>query len=176
MVFGPMNLARFRQQGIEVAAPARRVFALAIAVHLGGVEHRLDPAAQPIRSFSPGRPNWGKHLHHHRGVDASDRHVAQDRIGVGGYRVVPLLTMASVPPTGLLALHQLFSNLAERSPGLALRLFLSKPRSERVDSLSALFPICFRPLARPCETDGRECAQAHVPTLAVELVSKHPTL
>ena len=40
------HLGTRRQQLVEMAAPARRVFAVAIAPHLGEVQNAFDPSAQ----------------------------------------------------------------------------------------------------------------------------------
>ena len=47
MVLDLAHLGARRQQLVEMAAPARRILALAIAAHRRPIEHGLDAPAQP---------------------------------------------------------------------------------------------------------------------------------
>src|SRR2546423_15028865 len=102
-------------------APARRVLPFAIAMGLGGIEHRLDPAAQPIRCRGLYRPERTEHLHYERGIDAGNRNFAQNRVGIRSEGILPLMAMRGVPPTSPLALHKLFGHIAESSARKPLR-------------------------------------------------------
>ena len=63
------HLRTRRQQLVEMAAPACRIFAMAIAAHGGPIEHGFDAAAQPVCGLRLLRPERLDHLHHQRDVD-----------------------------------------------------------------------------------------------------------
>ena len=50
-MMAPRELAAFRQDQRQMAAPCRRIFAAPQAARLGIVEHSLDPAAKARRGF-----------------------------------------------------------------------------------------------------------------------------
>jgi len=129
-------------------------FARPVAVHLGGVEHRLDPAANPIRRLGLRRPNRSENLHYQAGVDSGNRQIAQRREHVAVERVAPLLPVCRIAPAGFLVAQEFFGNLAEGSSlghGKALRLLLSSLRRERVYPVQSLFTVLRSLPARLCE-------------------------
>ncbi len=52
------DLCRCRQHMVQVAFPSRRVQAISVSASRGPIQHRLDPAAQPVR---PSR-SWSSRL------------------------------------------------------------------------------------------------------------------
>src|SRR5438045_7785631 len=141
MVLDAPHVSRGGEKLVEMAAPSGRIWAFAVAVYLGGVEHRLDPAAHPVRRLGSGLPNRGERLHDQAGVDRGDGEIAHDWIDIGGESVPPLLPVRFISPAGLLLLEQILGNLAEASPlrlGQTLRLPFSLLGFERVYTLKPL--------------------------------------
>ena len=97
-MFDPRNLRRLSQELIEVAAPASRIEALAMAARGCPIKDQLDSPAQPRRSFRLGRPNRLKDGQHVGQLDISDQEVANRRLGIDGQGVPPLLGVFGVPP------------------------------------------------------------------------------
>lgn len=90
-----LELLLARQQSLKVATPARGVLTASQALCLGGVQHALDPAAQPGGGFLFLLPERLKHLQHLLGADSINR----DRSQLGGInreRVRPLPAMLLV--------------------------------------------------------------------------------
>ena len=94
MVLDFAHLGARRQQFVEVPAPARRVFAVAIAAHLGQIQNAFEAPAQAACRFGLRRPDRFQHLEHKAGVHRLHRQRADDRIGIGGKRRRPLAPRA----------------------------------------------------------------------------------
>ena len=82
MVRRPAHLGLFRQQFVEMAAPARRVFTVAVAARRCPVEDRLDPAAHPARGFGLLRPNRLNRPHDETDINNLHRELAEYRVDV----------------------------------------------------------------------------------------------
>src|SRR5579863_6498527 len=70
MMLDRSNLAFGRQQLVQVPAPTRRVFAVAIVVSLRPIEYLFNATAQATRCLRLVVPNWLKHLHDKIGATA----------------------------------------------------------------------------------------------------------
>src|SRR5262245_818303 len=81
-----------------MTAPAGRILTLAIAPNGGPVQNGLDPPAQPPGCFRLLRPDPFKNTHHQSGINALDGERSEDRIGIGGQRVSPLVSVLGVLP------------------------------------------------------------------------------
>ena len=82
MVRRPAHLGLFRQQFVEMAAPARWVFTVAVAARRCPVEDRLDPAAHPARGFGLLRPNRLNRPHDETDINNLHRELAEYRVDV----------------------------------------------------------------------------------------------
>src|SRR5215469_11101190 len=89
-----------RQQLVNVASPASRVFACPIPACPSPVEHRFDAAADPARRFGLLGPYWLDHLHHERRVNSLYRLIAENWIDVSFQGARPLGCVLLVFPTG----------------------------------------------------------------------------
>jgi hypothetical protein len=95
------ELSALWQKVREVAAPCRRVFARAMALCLGCVENRLDPAAHSRGGFRLHLPEGRKDGQNRRCVDFIDGTAAQRR-GEFRERRAPLRPMLFVAPFAFL--------------------------------------------------------------------------
>jgi hypothetical protein len=90
----------FWEQGVEVAAPAGRVFARAVTKRFFGIKNALKAAAQPECCFSLRHPDGLQHPHDPGGVDVTDLLVTQGGECICGQSVLPLLRVLGVLPSG----------------------------------------------------------------------------
>ena len=106
------ELLAWREQRIQVTAPARRVLARAEPLGLRCVEHPFDPAAEPGGGLGYFLPDRLEHPQHLCGVDHVYRHRA-DFLGISGQRHRPLAAVFLVAPFARHARHELIGALAE---------------------------------------------------------------
>lgn len=104
----PLHLAPRGKLVLQMAFPAREVLALSITAKRRPVQYRFHPSAHAAGGFRLALPERQrsvgglnrllKNRQDPPGIDGTDRQVAQDRIGIGGQRVGPLLRMLVVLP------------------------------------------------------------------------------
>src|SRR5262249_51594066 len=103
MVFDPPHLGARRQQLIEAPAPSGWVLARAISAHLRPIQDGLDTPADAARSLGLRRPDRLQDPEHERSIDDLHRETANDGLGIGGERRLPLRRMLGVAPAGSMA-------------------------------------------------------------------------
>src|ERR1700723_1979758 len=92
------HLRSRRQKLVEIPAPPRRVFTLAITAYGGPIEDCFDPATDAIGRLWFGRPDRLYHFHDEAGIDCLERDIADQRISIGLQRRRPLRRMLVVLP------------------------------------------------------------------------------
>lgn len=162
------DLVLRRQHHLQMAAPYRRIGAIAPAAHGGIGKDDLDPSAQPHRGRRLLSPDRLQYLQHVIRADLAAGHLADDRLGIGCERIVPLLRMLGIAPgrliggdvaprrhgeadTALIGLHRLLAAGVAMGDGidaiareLARRLILV-PRLGQRDILGATQAHLARP-------------------------------
>ena len=164
------ELLAWREQRIQVTAPARRILARAEPLGPRRIQHPFDPAAQSRGSFGYLLPDRLKHPQHLCGLDHVDRHRA-DRLGVSGQRHRPLAAVFLVAPFARHARHELIGALAEgrHSPSGFARL-------DRVFALGEGGPT---PLGKPAgfgQVHPGEATEAHFLERPAEPEQEDPAL
>ena len=93
-------------------SPQGRIFSGAVFLDPCIVQHCLDAAADPGRSFRYFLPDWLQNGQHGVCVDHIDRH-CHDHAGVLRERARPLRTMFGIFPARLFGCDQLLGRLPE---------------------------------------------------------------
>src|SRR4029453_548133 len=92
------ELGAFREEFVEVAAPARGVLALAIAAYSGPIEDHLEAAPGAARGFRFVFPDRAEGSDHEVRIHVGHRHCAEHRATVSLEGVGPLVHMLAVAP------------------------------------------------------------------------------
>src|SRR5438552_1889620 len=96
-----------------MTAPARWVFPIPKAVHLGPVENRLDASADAASGLRPRAPQRLDRPHNEGRVNLLDGCFADDGGDIGGESIAPLLAVLAVMPPGLVRCDEPLSALVE---------------------------------------------------------------
>src|SRR5712672_4251852 len=102
MMLNAAHLGTRRQQVFQMAAPARRILALAIAARGRPVEDAFYPAAHPARGFWLLRPYRLDRLQHEPDIDDLHGKIAEHRIDIAFEGRAPLRGVLGVAPARLM--------------------------------------------------------------------------
>ncbi len=159
-----------------MSLPPCRVLAGSPVPGPGGVEHRLDPAAEPRGRLGLGVPDRLQRAQHRLRVDRLDRPVAEGRVGMGDQGLTPLPAMMLAFPPGATCCDQILGRSLKGMPGGRVAgSDRAVPRDQRVVAgLGDDVPRRLRLLPRLRQRYSREAAQPHVAHLALAHEPEHP--
>src|SRR5262249_52394885 len=155
----------------EVAAPSCWVLSIAIDTRLRPIEDTLDASAKAARRLGPRSPDRFQDLEHKPGIDRSDRQRANDRIGIGGKRRLPLPGVLSAAPASTMRLDVGTGALLERHRFSRVEPSLRARSVTMIDGIQALMTkLAGLPclLARLRQTVDYERPETHLAHTAIE--------
>src|SRR6516165_5360055 len=97
-----------------MTTPAGRVLAGTVFAKFRPIEDDFNPATYTVRGVGLVLPNRLQHFEYQRRVNVLHRQVADDGINITLKRVVPLLTMLGIAPTGFVRGDVLLGTFLER--------------------------------------------------------------
>jgi hypothetical protein len=173
-VMSPREAVGSWQGRIEVTSPGSRVLARAESLGLRGVQHPLDPSAQPAGCFRLRRPDGRRALQDALRVDLIDP-LRPNRLTIGRQSVAPLLAVLGVGKTDLDPINQGERIVAElrdlpvrpageppRGPG---RCSSARAAAANCRALAGVTPEVGDPspisCRRPLDRRGRSIASIH---------------
>src|SRR4051812_8735563 len=151
-----LRLRGFRQQLVEMAAPAGRVLSLAPAARGRVIKDAFDPTADPRGSLGLFGPDWFKHPHDESDINRLSWQHSEYRIDVGFERRWPLLRVNRVFPPGLVRVDVPLRALAKRDSLRRLDQFgiaLGLARVEWIDAFENHPASFYRSAPRFSERD-----------------------
>jgi hypothetical protein len=113
MMYDCADILPGRKKMLKMVAPRGWIIPAAIAFHLGPPQHDLDAASHPRCRFVLRLPDWLKHLLHEASADRTHGQLADDRAGVIGQGLFPLVGVLGVLPARTLRRDEKLGCLVE---------------------------------------------------------------
>ena len=179
MVLDPADLGFLRQQVFQVAAPARRVLAGAVAARRRPIEDAFNSAAHPARRFRLHRPYRLDRAQHEPDIDRLHRQAAEHGIDVGIEGRRPLRGVLGVAPAGLVRIDVLLGASGEaHRPGRVEhgRGTTSATPLQRINPIEPSLAVFQRFLARIGEPDSMQRPETNIMQAGRRVDSETPTI